>query len=93
MKFTHDAHPAELEDIPRDWLSIILTPSSTPTATTDTSSGGGGAAATNTPVLPKCSDGIDNDGDGRTDYQAPNAAGASRGDPECRSASDNNEAN
>ncbi len=37
---------------------------------------------------PQCSDGIDNDGDGHTDYSPTGA-----GDPQCRTASDNDEAN
>jgi hypothetical protein len=44
------------------------------------------------PDAPECSDGIDNDGDGRIDYQAP-AAIAQVGDRECRSPEDDSEAN
>ncbi len=42
-------------------------------------------------VPPQCSDGFDNDGDGRIDYSANVAAGVS--DRECTSPSDNDEAN
>ena len=47
--------------------------------------------ATNTPTpsgsgAPQCSDGVDNDGDGLTDYSALGA-----GDPQCTDASDNDE--
>ncbi len=44
------------------------------------------------PVIPpQCSDGLDNDGDGRIDYSATVAAGVS--DRECTSPNDNDEAN
>jgi hypothetical protein len=47
---------------------------------------------TDAPVaLPQCSDGFDNDGDGRIDYSANVAAGVS--DRECTSPEDNDEAN
>lgn len=47
---------------------------------------------TDAPVaLPQCSDGFDNDGDGRIDYSATVAAGIS--DRECTSPEDNDEAN
>jgi hypothetical protein len=43
------------------------------------------------PPAPQCSDGIDNDGDGRTDFVA--GAVGTVGDRQCRSADDNDEAN
>ena len=90
MTFTHEAHEAELSEIPSDWLSIILTPSSTPTATIASAP----SIPTNTSApasVPQCSDGIDNDGDQLTDYVAPSAAGGTTGDPQCSSANDNDE--
>jgi hypothetical protein len=42
-------------------------------------------------ILPQCRDGIDNDGDGRTDY--PATVGAGIGDRECTGPNDNDEAN
>jgi hypothetical protein len=47
---------------------------------------------TNLPiVLPQCSDSVDNDGDGRIDFNG--AAGAAIGDRECTSPEDNDETN
>jgi hypothetical protein len=43
------------------------------------------------PTAPQCSDGIDNDGDGRTDFVA--GAVGTLGDRQCRSADDNDEVN
>jgi hypothetical protein len=43
---------------------------------------------TPTPALPECSDGIDNDGDGLTDY---NGGVSPPGDPQCMSDGDNSE--
>jgi hypothetical protein len=92
MTFTHDGEEAELADIPIDWLSIILTPSATPTPSPDTSGGGSQPTVTASKVsVPQCSDGVDNDGDGAIDYVAPSTTGATKGDPQCSSASDNNE--
>jgi hypothetical protein len=55
--------------------------SANPTATPTPRSGGS---------TPQCSDGIDNDGDGLTDFVAPGAAGGG-GDRECSSPNDNDE--
>jgi hypothetical protein len=60
-------------------------PTATPTFTPEPTS-------TPTPA-PECSDGIDNDGDGRTDYSPPSTTGAGVGDRECDSAQDNDESN
>jgi hypothetical protein len=94
MTFTHDGEEADLADIPVDWLSIILTPSVTPSPTQASNQGNNPTQASNptaTNPLPQCSDGLDNDGDGATDYVAPSTAGASSGDPQCSGPNDNDE--
>jgi hypothetical protein len=63
-------NPPEPTATPTDTASSTATPTS--------SSGGGGT--------PQCSDGVDNDGDGLTDYSALGA-----GDPQCTDANDNDE--
>jgi len=65
-----------LSGVPGSVLPFILYPTSTPTPTNTAP----------TASTPQCSDGIDNDGDGRIDY---NPTGL--GDLQCTSLSDNNE--
>ncbi|MCW5876729.1 MAG: zf-HC2 domain-containing protein [Anaerolineales bacterium] len=75
-----DDEPVELADVPEELLPYAdypptPTPSPTPTFTPEPDR------------LPQCSDGIDNDGDGRIDY-VPGGAG----DRECSSPEDDDEA-
>jgi hypothetical protein len=82
----------EFEQLPVDLLpDASCPPISTGTPTSEvTSPPPSGTSPTDTPApsLPQCSDGIDNDGDGFTDY---NAFGS--GDSDCSSISDNDESN
>jgi hypothetical protein len=79
--------------VPPEVLPYINYPTPTPTPT---QSSGSGPSATPVPAkptatpIPQCSDGLDNDGDGGIDY---NPTGGRKGDPQCKDASDNNEAN
>lgn len=63
-----------------------VTKSGTPWVWGWTCSYGGTVTSCNAP-LPQCSDGIDNDGDGKTDFTGGSP------DPDCTSAADNNERN
>jgi hypothetical protein len=62
-------------------------PFPTPTEETD-----GREDPTNTPKPPQCSDGIDNDGDGRIDYGDAAAIAGGTADRECSSPNDDSEA-
>ena len=60
-------------------------PTSTPTSTSSGGGSGGGAST------PQCSDGVDNDGDGKADYYAGAVPPAGVGDAQCSSPTDNDE--
>ncbi|MEX1248700.1 MAG: zf-HC2 domain-containing protein [Anaerolineales bacterium] len=69
-----------IEEVPETLLpytSYPATPTPSPTS-----------SFTPEPAAPECSDGMDNDGDGRVDYDPTGA-----GDRECRNANDNDETN
>jgi hypothetical protein len=65
-----------LDQVPGEVLPFINYPTATPTSTNVPKQ------ATNTPAAPQCNDGVDNDGDGQTDYGR---------DKQCTSPTDNNE--
>lgn len=69
-----------LSGVPGSVLPYINYPTATPTPTKVP------------PSAPQCSDGVDNDGDGRIDYSI-STSGSPTGDRQCTSASDNSEAN
>jgi hypothetical protein len=87
MGLSFAGQPVASNELSPDLIEARACPAfPTPTPTVDPDEG---AEPTATPApLPECSDGIDNDGDGRIDY---NPTG--RGDAECRNAADNDEAN
>lgn len=93
LLFTINEEPVELVNIPESLLPFATYPA-TPTPTVDEDEGSEATAttapfsATPSPTrAPQCSDGRDNDGDGKTDFDP-----TGRGDPECRNANDDNEA-
>jgi hypothetical protein len=89
-----DFEAVRVSDLVANWacpLNPTLTPTPLPTATPSATvvSGGGGAGAT----PPECSDGIDNDGDGATDFGTTAQIAAGTADRQCSDANDNDEAN
>lgn len=85
MKGDMPFDPSQLLD-----LVSVQDPPEEPTSTPASS---GTTTATDTPTPPQCSDGIDNDGDGKIDYGVPSFTNVSNFDPECTSADDNDESN
>ncbi|HEY4717816.1 MAG TPA: zf-HC2 domain-containing protein [Anaerolineales bacterium] len=96
LLFTINEEPVELVNVPESLLPFAAYPA-TPTPTVDEGEGSE-ASATIAPLsptpsptpsatrVPQCSDGLDNDGDGKTDFDP-----TGRGDPECRNSNDDDE--
>ncbi|MEX1248701.1 MAG: LamG-like jellyroll fold domain-containing protein [Anaerolineales bacterium] len=83
MLLSYQGEGVTVDQLTNDLVEPLACPAfPTPTPTVDPDEGDN-----RTPAVPQCSDGIDNDGDGRIDYSATGA-----GDRECRDASDNDEA-
>lgn len=88
MALSFQGQEVTTDQITPDMVATLACPPfSTPTPTVDVDEGENGRE-TETPFVPQCSDGIDNDGDRLIDYSATGA-----GDRECRDANDNDEAN